>query len=346
MIIADPFSQVDFVTEQQAFDAVASLLPEPMLLVTGSGRIIAANPAAVRTLGHVENELLAKTLYELSTESKEEVTRFISWCSKSRTMILKSLTFLSKAGEVIECQTEGCAYHTRCQDVEQLVLLRCREEDKKNHKHKEFHRIVKQLLKGGVDNKRTDEYRKKLEYLSYHDVLTGLPNRRLFEKRLDYEWKRAQRDKKTLSLILLDIDYFKQFNDTYGHPAGDECLRRVATTIEACCKRSADLPARYGGEEFVILLPDTEEEGAILIAEELRNNVERLNIRHETSGIHDIVTATLGLSLATPSISGSKQMLIAQADKALYFAKHRGRNHIALLSKRKKNNTLQSEALT
>lgn len=346
MVIADSLSQADFIIEQQAFDAVASLLPEPMLLVAGSGLLIAANPAAVRTLHYMENELLAKTLCEISTESKEEITGFIGWCSKSRTMILKSLSFLSKSGEVIKCQTEGCAYHTRCQDIEQLVLLRFREKDKENHKQKEFHRIVKQLLKGGVENKRTDEYQKKLEYLSYHDVLTDLPNRRLFEKRLDYEWKRALRDKKTLSLILLDIDYFKQFNDTYGHLAGDDCLRHVATTIKSCCKRSADLPARYGGEEFVILLPDTKEEGAILIAEELRLNVEQLNIRHETSRVHHILTATLGVSLATPSISGSKQMLIAKADQALYFAKHRGRNLIALFSKNDDNKLLQSKELT
>lgn len=220
-----------------------------------------------------------------------------------------------------------------------MVLLRFLKRDDVDQKYREFHGVIRRLLRGREDPGRPGDYQRKLEYLSYHDVLTGLPNRRLFEKRLDYEWKRAQRDQKTLALILLDIDFFKQYNDTYGHPAGDECLRQVAKTIQSCCKRSADLPARYGGEEFVILLPDTDQEGVILIAEDLRTRVELLDIKHQTSAVHDIVTATLGLSVVMPVADVSKQMLIAQTDEALYFAKRRGRNLIALLPCCKSNRT-------
>jgi diguanylate cyclase (GGDEF)-like protein len=177
----------------------------------------------------------------------------------------------------------------------------------------------------------TEKHNRELEYLSYHDDLTGLSNRRRFENRLKSEWKRSVREQGTLALALVDVDYFKQYNDAYGHLAGDECLRRIAKTLQACCKRPADLAARYGGEEFIILLPDTNVEGATIIAETIREKVEDLNIRHETSEAHTIVTVSLGVAVIKPSRVDSQNELIAQVGEALYFAKQHGRNLVSLI---------------
>jgi diguanylate cyclase (GGDEF)-like protein len=176
-----------------------------------------------------------------------------------------------------------------------------------------------------------EKYNREIEYLSFHDDLTGLSNRRRFENRLKSEWKRSVREHGTLALILVDVDYFKQYNDTYGHLAGDECLRRIAKTLQACCKRPADLSARYGGEEFIILLPDTNVEGATIIAETIREKVEDLNIRHETSAAHTIVTVSVGVAVIKPSRLHSQNELIARAGEALYFAKQHGRNLVSLI---------------
>jgi diguanylate cyclase (GGDEF)-like protein len=176
---------------------------------------------------------------------------------------------------------------------------------------------------------RTEELQKanqKLLELATSDGLTHIPNRRLFDQTFQKEWKRHIREQEPLSIILIDIDYFKHYNDYYGHLRGDDCLYRVAQAISQVPKRAADLVARYGGEEFAIILPNTLEAGAKEVAEVVRNSVLSLEIPHAQSDVSDFVSLSLGIATVVPNNQYSAEDLLAQADHALYQAKKLGRN--------------------
>ncbi len=172
-----------------------------------------------------------------------------------------------------------------------------------------------------------EELNVKLQQLSEIDSLTGIANRRRFEVTLAREWKRAFRDELPLSLIMIDIDFFKDFNDANGHQVGDQCLRRVASEIREALTRPGDLLARYGGEEFAAILPSTPLRGALAVAEVLRARVEALTIRHPQSPC-GVVTISLGVATAEPGGGSSPEMLVAAADEALYRAKRAGKNRM------------------
>ncbi len=159
------------------------------------------------------------------------------------------------------------------------------------------------------------------------DGLTGTANRRAFDARLAEEWARAERQKTPLSLIMLDVDYFKPFNDLYGHPTGDQCLRSVGVCLRASVRRAGELAARYGGEEFALLLPGATLEGALEVAERLRASIETLGIAHNRSPL-GCVTASLGVACAGAARVDCAEALVAAADRALYRAKHTGRNRV------------------
>lgn len=165
-----------------------------------------------------------------------------------------------------------------------------------------------------------------LKNLSSIDGLTGIPNRRRFDQILDQEWRRAIRGETYLSLIMLDIDFFKNYNDYYGHAVGDDCLKSVAKAIQVSLNRSQDFAARFGGEEFSVILPETRIEGAFLIAEKIRKNVKAMRIPHKPSLVSDYVTISAGVSSIVPLKSMESGMLIQAADRALYKAKHETRD--------------------
>jgi diguanylate cyclase (GGDEF)-like protein len=167
-----------------------------------------------------------------------------------------------------------------------------------------------------------------LRGMVFVDVLTGLANRRHLNEYLDSEFKRASRADTPLSVIIMDVDYFKPFNDLYGHQNGDFCLQRVANAIKSRLLRPADLVARYGGEEFVIVLPDTPLKSALNLAEEIRHYVESMAIVHAGSKVSEFVTLSLGVSTAVNYAVISEKTLLAQADNALYQAKAGGRNRV------------------
>ncbi len=168
--------------------------------------------------------------------------------------------------------------------------------------------------------------------LARSDGLTQIANRRHFDEVLRLEWNVLRREKLPLSLILCDVDYFKRYNDTYGHPAGDECLRQVAQVLRHSVRRPADLVARYGGEEFVVTLPNTSAEGAIHIATEIQKKVQQLQIPHAQSTVSHYVTLSFGIASLVPQPLTSPETLINLADHALYEAKRQGRNQIVLKS--------------
>ncbi len=181
-----------------------------------------------------------------------------------------------------------------------------------------------------VLTRKLDEANRELTRLSTADGLTGIANRRRFDETLLKEWRRCARDARPIALLLIDVDFFKPFNDNYGHQVGDECLKTVARTLAGCLHRSTDLAARYGGEEFAVILPDTEEQGALAVAEALREAVHALGITHRFSAVAPVVTISIGLACTVPQRGDESGFirLLKRTDAALYRAKTGGRNRV------------------
>ncbi len=189
---------------------------------------------------------------------------------------------------------------------------------------------VRRLIQQSKLYQKLEIANRELQRLASLDGLTGVANRRRFDQYLEAEWQRLSREKLPLSLILCDIDFFKKYNDSYGHQAGDACLRQVADALRFCARRSVDLVARYGGEEFAVILPNITEAGAGQVAEEMRSVVNTLEIPHVQSAVSQHVTLSLGVACMNPTSSTSPSMLVAAADAALYQAKAAGRNRCFL----------------
>lgn len=170
--------------------------------------------------------------------------------------------------------------------------------------------------------------RKLIESIALLDDLTEIPNRRNYEKRLSNEWKRAIREKIPLSIAMLDVDYFKQYNDNYGHPQGDHALKLVASVISNILKRPADFVARVGGEEFVIIMPHNEQQGAYELAEIIRASIENLQIEHNFSAVSNILTVSIGGTSCIPKQENQLKDFIDLIDQMLYKAKKEGRNRV------------------
>lgn len=166
------------------------------------------------------------------------------------------------------------------------------------------------------------------------DGLTQIPNRRRFDEHLEHQWKQMIRERSPICLILFDIDHFKQFNDTYGHLAGDDCLKQVAQVLEGCVQRPSDLIARYGGEEFAAILPQTTIAGAIEVAQRVQTEIANLKILHEKSSVSDYLTLSIGIAGSIPTSTQSFSKLLDEADQYLYLAKQQGRDRITFSSKK------------
>ncbi|MBF0230451.1 MAG: diguanylate cyclase [Desulfamplus sp.] len=171
-------------------------------------------------------------------------------------------------------------------------------------------------------------YNDHLKNLSMIDGLTGISNRRYFDEYLNQEWHRAIRNPKPLSVIMMDIDFFKRYNDTYGHLAGDDCLKKVAKSLKCSVSRPADMVARYGGEEFICVLPETDLEGARSVAITIQQGISELRIPHENSSVSNHITLSIGIVTTIPSPAKSTDALIKDADELLYQAKKAGRNQM------------------
>ena len=188
--------------------------------------------------------------------------------------------------------------------------------------------IVKLRIKNYLDLKIKNDM---LEKLSMYDGLTNIRNRRFFDETFEKTFSEIKRDKKSLAVLMIDIDFFKPYNDNYGHGQGDETLRKVAKALEKTIKRASDFVARYGGEEFVILLKDINKDGVEAVANNLLNAVRELKITHEFSKIENYVTVSIGVSFYNSSSDVTKLELLLKADETLYNVKNSGRNNFAIL---------------
>jgi len=212
------------------------------------------------------------------------------------------------------------------QPVELLVRLRSalslkRELDCRRKRELELSELTRQL----------EEKNLILEHLSTIDAVTGIATRRCFDSALYSEWHRTSREGAPLSLIMIDSDNFKAFNDAYGHPEGDKCLRLIAQALRSAAKRPGDVVARYGGEEFGIILPNTNLEGANALAQKLLSRIEELRIPHNGSAT-GYVTISCGVATTVPNSMHSVEVLVSTADRALYLAKHNGKNQACGIS--------------
>ncbi|AFY69861.1 response regulator receiver modulated diguanylate cyclase [Thalassoporum mexicanum PCC 7367] len=226
-------------------------------------------------------------------------------------------------------------------------VVRCIEMGAEDYLHKPFNRVLlkartsacleKKRLRDQEEiyrqqleeaNKKLAEVNQQLEQLSKLDGLTGIANRRYFDDAIAKAWSIAVAEKQTIALIIFDIDFFKQFNDAYGHQAGDECLKQVARVAQRTIKRPHDVVARYGGEEFVVILPNTPLSGAEKLARELRQDVENLQINHAYSAASMYVTISLGVTAVLAGGDRGYSEIIANADKALFLAKQQGKNQV------------------
>ncbi|MDJ0728730.1 MAG: diguanylate cyclase [Crocosphaera sp.] len=221
------------------------------------------------------------------------------------------------------------ALHSYLQDqklVEQRVQLKKLNQKLEKLIYDQSKIIAERTAELEQANAKLKQVNQELEQLAILDPLLEIANRRRFDEYLQQEWERLCRERRYLSLILADVDYFKQYNDEYQHQAGDHCLIAIAKTIERSLRRPADLVSRYGGEELVIVLPNTTPEGAVKVAEKIQEEIALLKIPHLRSKVSDYVTISMGIGSMIPIKGCSPLMLVNIADKCLYKAKDKGRN--------------------
>jgi diguanylate cyclase (GGDEF)-like protein len=213
----------------------------------------------------------------------------------------------------------------------EMLLLAFALADRYNVLRQEKLQALQDLMNAQRENERNQELQvlnEKLEALAMVDGLTGIANRRQFDQTLTKEWARMQRLEQPLAVLMLDVDWFKPYNDHYGHQAGDACLRAVAQALAGLC-RSSDLVARYGGEEFVLIAPAIDSANALALAQRACEAVQALALAHANTE-PGVITVSAGVAVAVPDLSTSAQALLQAADAALYQAKAQGRNRAVL----------------
>lgn len=299
-----------------------------LLTDTGSGRVIEVNPVALSILGRSREEaygaegssVLEPTAPADAARDEEEEIQNDEWlvhrADGSTVPVLLTVVPLKLGGR-------SCLLHSFVDISERKRAERRIQEEVEQRRQREAELVKLQ--------DRLEAANTRLRDLSLLDGLTGIGNRRRFDQRLDQEWARAARDGHPLSLLMIDIDFFKAYNDAYGHVAGDRCLVAVASALARSVRRPADLVARYGGEEFVAILPDTAESGAIEVAERLRGDIASLGIDHAHSSIAPHLTISIGVATAQPTSDISPYSLVRTADAALYRAKEEGRDRVHCL---------------
>lgn len=279
--------------------------------------------APARALLFDDDYLMARKIYEIDTETavgalsqelSEVARQFERW---------RHIMLVLRLGALGLLLWVGGAYSRRLQqELDEQVRLRGEITQ------------ANQGLEAKVAE-RTAELQaanQQLEVLSNTDGLTGLSNRHRFDQVWAQEWQRAVRQGLPLAVVMIDVDHFKLYNDQFGHPAGDECLRRVAAVLAHSVRRAGELAARYGGEEFVVVLPGLDADGALQEAERIRTEVSALGIPHTGSSAGAVVTVSLGVASRVPQREEGLYLLLQEADDALYQAKHGGRNRVGLAS--------------
>ncbi|MBF2001620.1 MAG: diguanylate cyclase [Synechococcales cyanobacterium M58_A2018_015] len=296
----------------------------------------AANGAAALDAIQVETPDLVLLDINMPHMSGYDVCAQIKADPKTAAIPVIFLSALSDVDEKVKAfATGGADYITKPFQTSE-VLARVQYQliirQQQQRLSEQNHRLQQEILHRQQVEAALRQANAKLQHLALLDSLTQIANRRRFDEYLQQEWQRLQRKETPLSLILCDIDFFKRYNDRYGHQAGDACLKQVTRALQQVVKRSTDLIARYGGEEFAIILPDTDHGGAVVVAQQIRDVVRQLQIPHRGSDVANWVTLSLGIACMIPTPAHSPRNLVEAADQALYSAKQNGRDCYHLYS--------------
>ncbi len=319
---------------------ILQLLPEPMLIATPNLVIHFANQAARALFSPTSDDLHGMSLSSFLAHRTEKFNDWIQKVTCSATFVSEQMDIKTFQG-IMPFQLDGCTVR----DTNQVyVLIRLKGIDAKQPTVQALSVRVDKLQQEIAMRRAAEERlsqslieleraKKQLEQLATTDSLTDIPNRRSIDETLQREWSKAMRNAESLAMMMIDIDHFKNYNDYYGHQAGDVCLRQVAQAIRATLRRSTDYVGRYGGEEFLVLLTHSDWEKAKNMAEKIFESVRLLNLPHLASPTSQIVTISAGINVVIPMPKLSVSLLIHQADEALYQAKRDGRNRFVLYQK-------------
>lgn len=324
---------------EERFSGSFDHAPNGMALVSLDGRLQRVNQALCALFGYSEAEVLQSTVRDVTySEDRDkgmDLREQLLAGTISRYQVEKR--YCHKSGEPILClQTVSLVRDSRgnplyfVAQIEDITARKQAEEELRRTNETLEEKVDERTAELVALNNSLAAVNEELQRLTLADGLTGIANRRYFNEYLEREWRTAKRQEHSLGLIMADIDFFKRYNDTYGHQAGDSCLKAVAAILDSGVSRAADLAARYGGEEFAVVLPDTDLAGALHIAEHLRRQVEKMGWEHrEAPSGH--VTISLGVAALVPTAGSSPEELIKLADQALYQAKQSGRNRTAMV---------------
>ncbi len=319
----------------EQFRALFEYSLEGLFLIDVGGRVADVNRVACEMLGFERNDLVGRYAGEFMHIAQTGLLNNEHAAEELVGHRMKTVV------NEVECKrADGTDFAAEItfspveHDGQSLFLVTARDVSARKSAEEVITKMLSELAvarrQAELANQELQASNKKLLQLSQQDPLTGIANRRHFNDFLRHEWQRARREKTYVSLVLLDIDYFKAYNDHYGHQAGDRCLRQVADILGREINRPGDMVARYGGEEFVIVLPNTPLEGAAHIAESLRRAIEKQNIEHLHSPAAAQVTLSMGVAGTSASSSATAESLLRAADRALYKAKRGGRNRVVL----------------
>jgi len=305
--------------EAEFFVNLFQEIPEAIVLSDNSGRILKVNREFTLLFGYSEAEARGRLIDELVApeEFLEEASTITEAVAHGQKFTLEAVR-RRKDGSLVHVSLLGVPIINRNKQVAVFGIYR------------DISARVKAERSLLESRRQLEEANALLELTSNLDGLTAIPNRRSFENFYELEWRRASREMKWISLIMIDVDFFKSFNDRYGHPDGDKCLRQIAQALQVI-NRAGDIVARYGGEEFVAVMSGTSLLGARHMAEQMRERVDELRIPHECSSAASHVSISLGVASQIPDAKGCPRDLLMKADQALYMAKARGRNRVAVV---------------
>ena len=299
---------------------------EGIVMLAGDGRIVLHNGEFCRMFGYGPEEVAGRSLDDLILPADcQEESAYLNETMRNGGRITIESRRQRKDGSLIQVSIIGSPIVLHGRQEAFYAIYRDLSDLQKAQQE-----ILKANAALQERTRQLEEANVRLERISNYDGLTAVPNRRFFEHFYDLEWRRAWREQKWISIIMIDVDFFKPYNDRHGHLAGDDCLKRLAQALQVI-NRASDLVSRYGGEEFVAVLSGTDSAGAMLIARRMQERVQALRLIHGDSPVSPYVTVSMGLASRIPESPATPEDLLLKADQALYQAKSEGRNRIQVL---------------